>query len=474
MTFASVAAAVVANALWQDTLVALAGAVLLRGLTRRAAAERHRVALALTIVAVALPIAGAMAPPGAIRQFRPALAAPAATASPIAAADGEAAARPASVGNRPAIYVAWGYAAAVGIRLGMVFLAAVGASRLRRRAEPLPAAAARALLDTAAAPSVCRRRISIRVSREADVPHVWGILSDAIVLPERLRAAPPTVQAAVIGHEAAHIGRRDAQVAFAVEVLSALVPFHPCVWWLKRQAARYRELACDRIALETTRLAPAEYARALVAVAAGGGRRVPWPAPAFGEVPLLEERIRAILARAPEPPLDPRVALTAAAIAAAAVVPLGAASARIDVPPASLAGRWTLDRAATRVPSALALLRLEIEIAGVDGGLRIRQVRENYSRRPDVLDFRLPTDGTPVDVPLPNDRVARVTARWTAGRLIVDSTIRDTGERDRDELSSDGRRLTIDGVLTGRNGPLSHTYVLVRADAPDLKVGPTR
>lgn len=70
-----------------------------------------------------------------------------------------------------------------------------------------------------------------------------------------------------IGHELAHIRRRDFQLNLVCEVISLPISFHPAVMFIKSRIARTRELACDDMAAEklTSR---ATYAQSLLSIAA--------------------------------------------------------------------------------------------------------------------------------------------------------------------------------------------------------------
>jgi hypothetical protein len=70
----------------------------------------------------------------------------------------------------------------------------------------------------------------------------------------------------VIGHEVAHISRRDFAINFTCELASLPISFHPLTYLIKREIERAREVACDELVTDRL-LAPQAYARSLVRVA---------------------------------------------------------------------------------------------------------------------------------------------------------------------------------------------------------------
>jgi len=54
-----------------------------------------------------------------------------------------------------------------------------------------------------------------------------------------------------VGHECAHIRRRDAVKNLLYEAASVVTAFHPVTWMVKTQVAQTREMICDAMVLET-------------------------------------------------------------------------------------------------------------------------------------------------------------------------------------------------------------------------------
>jgi beta-lactamase regulating signal transducer with metallopeptidase domain len=134
---------------------------------------------------------------------------------------------------------------------------------LRRRAETLPEAPR----DTTALVAAVARRLGLRRTpdvrvTDGAVPWVLGARRPVLVLPAQLTERDDL--AAVVGHELAHLRRRDAWLRLLQVGAGALLFFWPVVRMVNRRIDAARELACDAWAIERGPLAPHEYARVLV------------------------------------------------------------------------------------------------------------------------------------------------------------------------------------------------------------------
>jgi len=87
-----------------------------------------------------------------------------------------------------------------------------------------------------------------------------------LLVPEDFAAVPEEDAAAAIGHELAHIRRRDFWANLAFEAASLVAFYHPAMHWIKRRIAESREVVCDEIAAEAT-AGRAAYAQSLVNLA---------------------------------------------------------------------------------------------------------------------------------------------------------------------------------------------------------------
>jgi beta-lactamase regulating signal transducer with metallopeptidase domain len=112
-----------------------------------------------------------------------------------------------------------------------------------------------------------RRRIAICASDRVRVPAAIGFFKPTIVIPTwAIRELTSAEIKTVILHELAHLRRWDDWTNLAQKVVSALLFFHPAIWWIGRGLAREREMACDDFVLAAT-ADHRGYARCLVSVA---------------------------------------------------------------------------------------------------------------------------------------------------------------------------------------------------------------
>jgi beta-lactamase regulating signal transducer with metallopeptidase domain len=110
---------------------------------------------------------------------------------------------------------------------------------------------------------------SVRLARSplARVPYTLGMRRPLIVLPDSFCGdVDQETLLAVVGHEMAHVQRKDFLTKLVCELVSLPISFHPFTWLLKRQIERERELACDEAVTQRV-LKPATYARSLLRAA---------------------------------------------------------------------------------------------------------------------------------------------------------------------------------------------------------------
>src|SRR5262249_49762468 len=147
----------------------------------------------------------------------------------------------------------------------------------------------------------CQAALGIDVVPILCAPQVTGPLTmgarpAVIVLPERLfNETSPELLASVLGHEMAHIRRRDFLLNLLFELLYWPLAFHPASGLIKRRLQQTRELACDEMA--TGGLVNAViYARALVRMA-GASLSGSSPEYTLGvfDADILEERIMKLI-----------------------------------------------------------------------------------------------------------------------------------------------------------------------------------
>jgi len=164
--------------------------------------------------------------------------------------------------------------------------------------------------------------VKLLFSSQINVPITVGRRS--VVLPEALfDSAASDLLSAAMGHEMAHIKRRDFAFNLCYQLLSMPLAFHPAVVFIKRRINETRELACDEMVTERWLDAP-DYARALLRLADSAMvfHRPTYSLGVF-EADILEERIMKLIER------KPRLSVRARTVILALVLSLVAASTAV-------------------------------------------------------------------------------------------------------------------------------------------------
>lgn len=179
--------------------------------------------------------------------------------------------------------------AGVGIALLRVVVHYV---HLRRGLRAAPRAWAAELVRLA--PALDQRRLCVHPAGPAVL---WAWPRALILLPDDFftRFGNAASRELVLGHELTHARRGDAWWSLAMEIVSALLWFHPLAWFARSRFRLDQELACDAAALRVAPQRTAGYARALLDSVAvqPAPALIPWLAE-----PQLKERI-AMLSRIP-------------------------------------------------------------------------------------------------------------------------------------------------------------------------------
>lgn len=287
------------NALWQVAVVVILGLLMDRLLRRGPARHRHAFWLGVVAVSIVLPLAS-LGKPG-----RSGFPQPGTAETPGVLPRNEAGwldwipnggSRPTPVSSSAGAVIAliYGLASTLhGLRLGRSWLRA---NRLARTACPLEVPA-----HLAPAVERCReafgdRRVHLLSSPEVGVPVTVGALRPMVLLPcSFCDSASPDETLAALGHELAHVRRRDYAVNLLCELLLLPVAFHPAVRVVRRRLAESREMACDEAALEIVS-GPRAYARSLLSLAATAAG-LPRPSTTLGvlDAHTLEVRMKRIL-----------------------------------------------------------------------------------------------------------------------------------------------------------------------------------
>lgn len=109
--------------------------------------------------------------------------------------------------------------------------------------------------------------IPLLYSAYVQVPVTLGSINPSIVAPENFFETTPEPEAsAALGHEMAHIARRDFLLNYICELVWLPVSFHPLTTLAKRRLSASRESACDELVVERIMNA-SEYASSLVSMA---------------------------------------------------------------------------------------------------------------------------------------------------------------------------------------------------------------
>ena len=292
----------VVNAAWQVTLMAVAVAFTHRALAGFGAAVRHRVVVGALVASALLPLV-------AVHRVTTAPA-----HAPVAAVSRSQLVLPMPLGT-VAVALA---ALAAGLRLASLL-------RAWRRTTvthevPLPGAVAMEVERLAQRLGVSRVRVV--GSTTAAGPFTLG---RRVVLPAALfDPAAASLLTAALGHELAHVRRRDFGVNLLLEMLLVPLAFHPAAWFLKRRADDLAELACDEAVIRAALVERREYARSLLTLAESMQvqNRLSLQLSAV-TVPLLEHRLRVLVGEDPAPANRRWSPLSFGALAAAGAMSMG-------------------------------------------------------------------------------------------------------------------------------------------------------
>jgi hypothetical protein len=192
-------------------------------------------------------------------------------------------------------------------------------------------------------------RTTVYESSLVNTPLTVGLLAPRIVLPLSWREWTGTKLHAVLAHEAAHVGNRDALVNLAAYLNRCVFWFHPLSWWLEKKLAITAEHACDEAAARAVGDGK-KYARVLLDVAAvicPRRRRYALVSAGMRGDGGLEERIDRILR-------DDAVRVVSPT--RKAIVAVACATAIVAIPACRQASAPKSGKAPTLMPEVLALM----------------------------------------------------------------------------------------------------------------------
>ena len=174
----------------------------------------------------------------------------------------------------PAIFAVW--LAGVLIVFAKWFREWSRVAAIVRAADPIADGPVHDALRRVERAAGARTPIRIVSSRSRLEPGVFGLWKPVLIWPTHLAAGLRDAHIEpILAHEVAHVRRHDNLLGMAQMLVSALLWFHPMVWWIGARMIEERERACDEQVLAlgqgaaTYRCRHSENLRALHRVAAG-------------------------------------------------------------------------------------------------------------------------------------------------------------------------------------------------------------
>jgi beta-lactamase regulating signal transducer with metallopeptidase domain len=188
------------------------------------------------------------------------------------------------------------YSAGVLISFGVLLLCLARLAGIEFRATTVNDATWTRLAAEISAQYGLRRAPKLLESRLPSVLATWGVFGPRIVIPAGATTWTEERIRVVLGHELAHVCRRDWIVQLSAAVFRALFWFNPLVWMIDRRLRQESEHACDDAVLNCG-VAPSDYAAHLLDLARVLGSAQPAWAPALlmARPSTLEQRFEAML-----------------------------------------------------------------------------------------------------------------------------------------------------------------------------------
>jgi TonB family protein len=185
----------------------------------------------------------------------------------------------------------------------------------------------------------------------------WGVRRPRIILPSEARTWADDRIRIVLGHEIAHVLRRDWMLQTAAEVVRCVYWFNPILWIACAQMRQESEQACDDAVLKAG-IDGRVYAGHLLEIARVFRRhRAAWvPAAAMAYRSSLERRVCAMLNnRIDRKPMTPLAVLVVIAALVSITIPMAGLSVFAQTRFATVSGTATDETGAVLVNATLAL-----------------------------------------------------------------------------------------------------------------------
>jgi hypothetical protein len=131
--------------------------------------------------------------------------------------------------------------AMTGVCIG-VLLQRLQRIRCLKRSSSKPGRTLQAVFDQVQTEMRPKRAVNLRVSSTQLSPVVLGFFEPMVLLPAAL---PLSESEQILRHELAHACRADDWANLFQHCVSAVLFFHPAVWWIGRRLSLEREIACD-------------------------------------------------------------------------------------------------------------------------------------------------------------------------------------------------------------------------------------
>ena len=295
------------NALWQIPLIACVAALAAWLLRHGPANHRHAVWVLALIASAALPIVStctvtsqrtttlAFTVPAPTQQGEPA---PSQNATRMASSAGPLS-RTIAYKQTTATALALAYLLLLSFCLAKLLRALILTALMRRRSAVAIQSPVLRQVWTRCAESFGLSDIQLVTSARILTPAAAGFLRKVIILPETLlRSTNEEELTTAIGHEMAHLARRDFALNVLYQLLYVPISFHPASWLILRSIEETREMACDEFVTDRV-LDSCVYARSLVSFAAAAINAVPKPSYLLGvfDGNILERRVHRLLHR---------------------------------------------------------------------------------------------------------------------------------------------------------------------------------